>query len=327
MDITYYDEYISINGIKEYLLYFPKPESDVVILHLHGGPGGADSLNCFFSLPDILPANMVFYDQRGAGKTQLATHSGLKDVTMENLLSDLKATISYLKAKLKTEKIILLGHSFGTVLGHEYVKQNPEDVAAFISVGQVVNLLKAEAQSFSDLKPKVLSAGLDKDKNLINQLEQLNYPYIEKNKDWDHYMRAFRHLESVYFPSFSDLPTLYSFIFKTPNFKLKDLRWLRKKGRKETMRLSENLVKYLLTFNIMDGFHYRLPYFAIVGSDDHITPTLLVKNYYDLVEAPLKDYFEIPQAGHTPGFDNLKEYNNVINIILFKLFNEPLRNK
>lgn len=323
MDITYFDEYIDINGIKEYIIYFPKEGSDVVLLHLHGGPGGADSLNCFYFLPNYLNCNMVFYDQRGAGKTNLASPANEKTVSLETLLSDLEETIACIKAKFNTQKIVLLGHSFGSILGHLFVKKHPDDVAGFIAVGQVVNILKGEKQSFELLKPKILSSGLEKDKQLINELYKLNYPYLEEKSNWDHYLRAFRHLESVYFPTYSDSPSLYTIIFRTPNFKVKDLKWLSKKGIKKTMKLNANLTKEALYFDIGSNRSYDVPYFAIVGAEDHITPASLTKEYFEEIKAPLKSYFEIPSSGHSPFSDNTKEFYNVINVILFKIFNEP----
>ena len=71
------------------------------------------------------------YDKRGIGKSQQA---GLKetDLRFENYINDVKAWIDYLKNELKFNKIIVIGHSEGSLIGMIASQRN--NVSKFISI-------------------------------------------------------------------------------------------------------------------------------------------------------------------------------------------------
>lgn len=68
---TYHEEYININGIWQYMLHYSKEGNRNVLLMLHGGPGAPNSYIGYFLEPYLNFCNVVYYDQRGAGKTQI----------------------------------------------------------------------------------------------------------------------------------------------------------------------------------------------------------------------------------------------------------------
>ena len=64
------EEYILVNGIEHFLLHYPKTSDTPVLLYLHGGPGGFESLFAYEldkAWGDLF--THVHWDQRGAGKT------------------------------------------------------------------------------------------------------------------------------------------------------------------------------------------------------------------------------------------------------------------
>ena len=65
----YQEEYARINGISEYLLHYPASPEAPVILHIHGGPGAPASVFSHRVEAFARNYNIVYYDQRGAGKT------------------------------------------------------------------------------------------------------------------------------------------------------------------------------------------------------------------------------------------------------------------
>jgi len=71
------------------------------------------------------------YDKRGIGKSRQA---GLKetDLRFENYINDVKAWINYLKNELKSNNIIVIGHSEGSLIG--MVASQSNIVSKFISI-------------------------------------------------------------------------------------------------------------------------------------------------------------------------------------------------
>ncbi|ELV04885.1 alpha/beta hydrolase [Brachyspira hampsonii] len=120
MDI-FFEEYVNINGIEQYFIHYPK-KSDTTLLFLHGGTGESEAYFLYEMHSKTQNYNLVYYDQRGTGKTQARNKSKDKDITIDKLLIDLKETINYIKLRYNSKYTILLGHSWGSVLGIEFIK-------------------------------------------------------------------------------------------------------------------------------------------------------------------------------------------------------------
>ena len=96
------------------------------IVVLHGGPG----LDSNYLADDLLPLasrrRVVFFDQRGAGRSSLAG-----GVTAETLVEDLEA----LRRQLRFDRLTLLGHSWGAGLAALYAMTYPARVERLVLVG------------------------------------------------------------------------------------------------------------------------------------------------------------------------------------------------
>ena len=169
----FFEEYVSINNLEHYFLHYPT-ESDFLVLFLHGGPGQSESYLAYKTVSKNRNYSLVFYDQRGSGKTNLKDASQEK-VTLKILISDLDKIIDYLKSKYHQKKIIILGHSWGSILGLEYSKLFPEKISAYVGMGQVINFRQGEKVGFEYCyklanqkdKKKLLKLG-----NYPNQLQK-----------------------------------------------------------------------------------------------------------------------------------------------------------
>ena len=71
-------------------------------------------------------------------------NKGGNNLTIEQLLADTDEVIDYLRERFGKDKIIIMGQSWGTVLGMEYINTHPEKVAAYIGVGQVTDFLQGK---------------------------------------------------------------------------------------------------------------------------------------------------------------------------------------
>jgi len=97
-------------------------DQDVVILLLHGGPGGNGLEYRSGIYAEMLEDNyaMAYLDQRGQGASRKV--NGEFDITMAAMVRDLEAVVSVLKHELGVNtKIYLLGHSWGGTLGTSYL--------------------------------------------------------------------------------------------------------------------------------------------------------------------------------------------------------------
>lgn len=86
---TYTEEYATLAGIDHYLLHYRSNPEEPVFLFIHGGPGQTESFFAF-AVEEYAQRNynIVYYDQRGAGKTWLRNRKSRPDTALlkRNLL-------------------------------------------------------------------------------------------------------------------------------------------------------------------------------------------------------------------------------------------------
>jgi pimeloyl-ACP methyl ester carboxylesterase len=63
-------------------------------------------------------------------------------MTIEQFLRDLDEVVELVKRRFHKDKVVLLGHSWGTVLGTIYSFRHPEKVSAYVGVAQISNNLE-----------------------------------------------------------------------------------------------------------------------------------------------------------------------------------------
>jgi len=131
---------VTINGCRQRILI---QSDDVtrnpILLFLHGGPGSSEML--WSHLYDRkLRRNFIYvnWDQRGAGFSyrEDVDPAGVSEVQIHD---DALALVRYLTGTFGKEKVFLLGHSFGSVIGMRLAADHPELFYAYIGAGQVID--------------------------------------------------------------------------------------------------------------------------------------------------------------------------------------------
>lgn len=123
-----------------------------VLLYIHGGPGYGGSRNTALALltqmPEILEHyTVVLYDQRCAGES-LVLRDLVQTLSVEDHLRDGHQVISRVLADFDIQKLIVCGHSWGTHLGLKLALRYPQQVQAYIGIGQVISGLAGEQESY-----------------------------------------------------------------------------------------------------------------------------------------------------------------------------------
>ena len=329
------EEYVQINGIYQYFLHYPSPHPSPqkelqkepqkdpqkepqnelqkkVLIHLHGGPGSSMANAAYTYTPIVDYCNIVFYDQRGAGKTQKKNNSKPEDLTIENLIADLKQTIAYIKKKYATERIILLGQSWGTILGTQYILKYPEDVTAYIGTGHCIDTRRDMKIIYNKLEQLIENK---KNKNDAKKLMAMkNLPNMKvDDKDYVSTDMKFTYLKSKYGLNLK-AGKLLKIMFKSPIFKLSDLLVMIK-----GVKLNFNLTKWSTDYSIWDTTEYSIPVFYILGRDDWQTSSVLAAEYFEKINAPQKRLFWVENAGHVADLDNPTDFFAAIKEIFMQL--------
>ena len=105
-------------------LYYRSVGTGTPLVVVHGGPG----LGHYYLSPmEVLSDNyqVIFYDQRGSGRTELGDPDR---VTLAGAVQDLEALLD----GLGIEQANLLGHSFGADLSALFASRRPDRVASLV---------------------------------------------------------------------------------------------------------------------------------------------------------------------------------------------------
>lgn len=294
----YLDEYVLINGIDQFFFHLGTKIDNPVMLFLHGGPGSSESLFTeAFQQKWEDKYTVVHWDQRGAGKT--LSRNPDKQPTIDLMLEDMLEVIHYLKKKYNKNKIILLGHSWGSVLGTVFIRRYPEEIAYYIGVGQVVCMVENEQIGYNKVKEVI---GQANDQKSMKKLESIGeYPgeTIVFDKVFLEKCKVIRKLQRKYQldneSSFNSVKT----ILKSPIFKFSDiLAFL------NIAKANKQVHRYLGEFNLrVESRDYQMPIYYILGGNDWQVPYIIAQDYFNEVKAPRKMITIIPDAGHLTMMD------------------------
>jgi proline iminopeptidase len=109
----------------------PLAEQKNPMIYLHGGPGGKITDKTIQALQPLASQghDLYFYDQIGSGHSERLEN--IADYTVERHQKDLAAIVEKIGAK----EVILIGHSWGSMLAIQYLQNYPEKVDKIILDG------------------------------------------------------------------------------------------------------------------------------------------------------------------------------------------------
>lgn len=141
-------EKLLINNNYHWLLERGNDINNPLILFLHGGPGNAQ-IGWAAEFQKNLEKEFVVinWDQKGSG---LSYDINLKseDMNLNLFLDELEEIVEFLIKKFKKDKIFLVGHSWGAILGINIVSKRPDLFYEYISVCQPVNYQMSDQISY-----------------------------------------------------------------------------------------------------------------------------------------------------------------------------------
>lgn len=304
---VYFEEYIEINKIKQYLLHSGKDKNNELMLFLHGGPGSVESIFAYMMQKKWEEFyTVVHWDQRGSGKT-LSKNKNKKDYpNMDILMDDLLKIVNYLRKKYNKDKIVILGYSWGSVLGTNFVKKYPNLVSYYIGVGQVVDMYKNEKLAYQ----KIVKAA--KEKNNKRDLKKLlafgEYPEKTYTKSMKKKFMKLNVMQQKYkIAVVANFSTIKSFL-KSPIFKFSDIVSLIK-----GLYSNQKLMEYLISYNLKNSsLEYKVPIYYILGKNDWQVPSSIGIEYFKSIIAKEKKLYIINNCAHRPMLEQKKKFEDIL---------------
>jgi pimeloyl-ACP methyl ester carboxylesterase len=283
--------FVPLGGIDEWISIRGEDRSNPVLLVVHGGPGEAQWPQAEVYKPWETVFTVVQWDQRGAGHTYGRYGEKTPDVTLDRISKDGVELAEYLCRELGKREIIVLGHSWGSLVATRMVQMRPDLFAAYVGTGQAASWMAMINIQYDLLLAKARSDG---SQATVKELEAIGRPGPTNGDHWS-FLSKFN-FRTLWAPSDQEwLQHLRSQADKLKASEPEQFTNL-EMGMEFT---GEHVLPDQIATNLPKTACYiRTAYFVIQGQGDVITPTQAAVDYFKCIKAPKKELILIPNAGH-----------------------------
>lgn len=287
----------TIGGIAQAINVRGEDRANPMILFVHGGPASPSMPSHWqFQRPIEEYFTVAHYDQRGAGKTHRGNDPGAvaNTLSIQRYVDDAIEVAEHLRTRYNKRKLILVGHSWGTVIGMKAALARPDLFHAYVGMGQVINTRENERLSFEYGLAEARKRG---DKAAIVELESIapypgNQPITRERivtaRKWPQQyggMTAYRDAEAKYYFGASLLSPEYDCADRKAFFD----------GNVFTLgRLLDEFLKVDFT----GVRRFPIPVVMFMGRHDYTTPSAPTAQWLQRVEAPSKRGVWFEHAAH-----------------------------
>jgi pimeloyl-ACP methyl ester carboxylesterase len=292
--------YVEIGGIQQWITIRGDDRNNPVLLFLHGGPGDAINPWAYAGFGGWSKHfTLVQWDQRGAGRT-FGKNSGAPSgsVTVARMTQDGIELAELLRRELGKDKLLLVGHSFGSILSIFMVKARPELFHAFVGTGQVADPRRNYAVAYSTLLQKAQTLG---NQQAIRELREIGSPPYANGRGYGIQRKWSNRFEGADL----FLPSTLGLALTAPGYTVRDVNdWFDGQGFSAEQLVPETSA---LEAQALGG-RFALPVFVIQGVEDFTTPTSLARSFVTGIHAPQKAFIPIAGGGHFAVFMRSQEF-------------------
>ncbi len=283
-------QYVTIGGIEQWVTIRGWDRDNPVLLFLHGGPGDVTSPWTFaLFAPWEKQFTVVQWDQRGAGRTLRKTGPSVAPtMTVDRMVQDGIELSEYLRKHLGKDKIVIVCHSFGSILGLGMARARPDLFYAYVGTGQVADETRNYSAAYDALVKKAQTVG---NQQAIDDLRRVGPPPYKSGEGYGVQRRWANAFEGA------DLFLLGELGLKlaAPGNTLQDFN----DSEEGQLFSGQHLVRQTTSKGPKDlGLEFSIPMFIFQGEEDFTTPTSLAREYLTSMKAPQKAFVPIHGGGH-----------------------------
>jgi len=288
--------FIPVGGIDQWIAIRGSDVNNPVVLFLHGGPAEAQSPFLKEFIPWEKEFTVINWDQRGSGKTYGKNRASTPGMTVERMAQDVIEIAGYARKRLNKPRLILVGHSWGAILGLHAIRQKPELFYAFVGTGQPVSWSLTLQDRERWTRKKAKEEGDEQTLKLLNETAKLPVD------DMKRIMASGKWRMS---PSDNEYLKIQAAFVGQPPYPVKGdvADWVA--GGSFTM---SKLLPAVFSFDARTlGRDMPIPFFVIQGRDDHTVSFNEAQAYVKEIRAPKKAFVPIA-GGHFACFTNPQEF-------------------
>jgi len=285
-------QFVTIGGIDQWITIRGWDRDNPVLLFLHGGPGDVTNPWTFaLFAPWEKQFTVVQWDQRGAGRTLRKSGPAVAaTITVDRMVQDGIELTEHLRKHLGKEKIIVVAHSFGSILGVRMARARPDLFYAYVGTGQVADATKNYFVAYDALLKKAKAGN----QQAFDELSRVGPPPYASQPPGGGYAVQ-RKWANAFEGADEFLYGTIGLALVAPGNSVRDIN----DSADGQMLSGDRLVPQTKSIGPADlGLEFSIPIFVFQGEEDFTTPTALAQHYLESIKAPRKAFVSISGGGH-----------------------------
>jgi pimeloyl-ACP methyl ester carboxylesterase len=220
---------------------------------------------------------------------------------------DTLEVVNYLRNRFKRDRIVVLGASWGSILGLWLAHEHPDAIAAYVGVGQFVNGPLNEKMAYED------ALDIARTRHMVDAIRDLEsvQPYPSPDVDLRKASVVQTWQARLLGPpadrSFLNTRRLLTTLLTAPEYSLGDVFGFM---RGQLFSL-EVLIPQVRNLDLASqGTEFGVPIFLFQGRQDPYVRPALVEEYAKTVMAPQRELVWFEDAGHFPFFEDQRMFTD-----------------
>lgn len=304
--------FLDVDGYDIGMIILSKDTNNPVLLVCGGGPGIPEYLmEYMYPSPLTEYFTVCYFDYRGTG---LSYHKGAvaEDMTTSRYLSDVAAITDYLCDRFAKDKVYIMGHSFGTYIALNAVKNHPEKYEAYLAMSQCTNQMESEYMGYDYMRDCFAQ---QHNQAMVDRFD--NCPIRDSGKMYDKYFTSSlrdKAMHELGVGTTRDMDSVITGIF-IPSLRCTAYTQRERiniwKGK--VLSHSFPVTKDSTSFNAFDDVpSVDIPIYFFVGQYDYTCNHDLQRDYYEAIEAPVKRFFLFDDSAHSPIYEQPQRAAEII---------------
>jgi len=298
--------YLTLGGVDQWVLVRGRDvRTNPVLVMLHGGPGISETHLWRYFNSDVLERifTVVYWDQRGSGKSYDPETVPKRSMTVEQFLLDLDELVDAVRARFDKDTVVLFGHSWGSALGPLYAHRFPDKVSAYVGCGQLGDWSASERKTYAYA---LAEAERRKMHRAVRELRRVGEP----PHDCDGLCTQRKWLAELDGDtSWSGIWQMIKVFYYAPEASVFDL-----------LRFYD-ILKYSIdatwtevtSLNLIEAVkELKMPTFFLLGRHDHCVMPDISSEFIDALKAPSKQVVWFEESKHMPFMDEPDKFNKTM---------------
>ncbi|MEV4191185.1 alpha/beta fold hydrolase [Streptomyces toxytricini] len=294
-----------IGGLDQWLSVRGEDRANPVVVELHGGPGSSNAILANVSRDWERHVTLVRWDMRGTGKTLRRSGAAAQgEIVFDRLVRDAVEVVEHVRERLGVDRVILLGCSFGSAVALRVARSRPDLVGAYVGTDQKVFDGGRDSSDYYAALERLEKAGKKKEAAAVREMgpDQRTWSAAQ----FSHFSRFTSATDPHTFAAMKSV--VMKSLWFSPLHSLREIATFLK-----SFMVSAAVLPDTASFDDRaDGTRFDVPFFVVQGACDLVNTPARARAFFDEVQAPVKEFTLIEDAGHFAAYRHPEVFLGVL---------------